>query len=184
MAYAIDHAELNPGVGGALALHRTDTTHYTAAPALHLLTANQREALQALGPEPPLLSADELDVLAALIDGRDVPHGIPHDGYEAQQRLLNRGLLRPGPDGPNIDADVLYGLGAYQKPHMIIMHGDPVPFAGLPPEPSPWAEHDSEITDSFIEELRANAQARKAEFDALFHDPASDTNLKDPWAST
>lgn len=158
----------------------TDTTHYTAAPALNLLTADQREALEALGPKLPLLSTDELDVLSALVDDRDVPH----DGYEAQQRLLNRGLLRAGPDGVNVDADMLYGLGAYHKERMIIMPGDPVTFAGLPPEPSPWAEFEGEITDSFIEELRANTQERKAYFEALFNDPASDNNLTDPWTET
>lgn len=179
VADAVDHAELNPDVGGALALHRTDTIHYTAAPVLNLLTADQREALKALGPKLPLLSTDELDVLSALIDNYPVPHDIPHDGDEARQRLLNRGLLRPGPGGPTIDADVLYGLGAYHKPHMIIMAGDPVPFAGLPPEPSPWAEFDREITDQDIEEMRAHAQARQAELKVLFRDVLG-IDLPDP----
>jgi len=183
VAAAVDHAELNPGVGGALALHRTDTTHYTAAPALNLLTADQREALKALGPKLPLLSTDELHVLGAVIDDRDVPRDIPHDGYEAQQRLLNRGLLRPGPGGPSPDADVLYGLGAYHKPHMIITPGDPVPFAGLPPEPSPWAEFDREITDQDIEEMKAHAQARQAELKVLFRDVLG-IDLPDPRTST
>jgi hypothetical protein len=31
VAAAVDYAEQHPGVGDALALHRTDTTHYTAA---------------------------------------------------------------------------------------------------------------------------------------------------------
>jgi hypothetical protein len=139
VAAALDHAALHPGVGGPLALHRTDTTHYTAAPALNLLTADQREALNALGPKLPLLSTDELDVLSAIVDERPVPHDLPHDGYEARQRLFNRGLLRAGPDRATVEADVLYGLGAYHKPRMIIIPGDPVPFAGLPPVTPPWA---------------------------------------------
>lgn len=45
---ALEHAALHPGVGGALALHRTDTIHYTAAPALNLLTK------EADSPPPPV----------------------------------------------------------------------------------------------------------------------------------